>query len=71
MGDEPTSPTPGGPVSGSVRPQKGVVGWTSDHSLLIVGAGRDSRWEKFIIAEGEDGRRYCVRDGWKRYLGSS
>lgn len=51
------------------RPRKGVIGWTSDHSLIVIGAGRDGRWEKFIIAEGEDSRRYCVRDGWKRYLG--
>jgi hypothetical protein len=51
------------------RPPKGIIGWTSDHSLVVIGAGRDGRWEKFVIAEGEDGRRYCVRDGWKRYLG--
>lgn len=51
------------------RPPKGIIGWTSDHSIIIIGAGRDGRWEKFVIAEGEDGRRYCVRDGWKRYLG--
>jgi hypothetical protein len=50
---------------------KGIIGWTSDHSLVVIGAGRDGRWEKFIIAEGEDGKRYCVRDGWKRYLGPS
>lgn len=51
------------------RPPKGIIGWTSDHSIIVIGAGRDGRWEKFVIAEGEDGRRYCVRDGWKRYLG--
>ncbi|OBT77671.1 hypothetical protein VF21_03671 [Pseudogymnoascus sp. 05NY08] len=53
------------------RPRKGVIGWTSDHSLIVISAGRDGRWEKFILAEGEDGKRYCVRDGWKRYLGPS
>lgn len=53
------------------RPNKGIIGWTSDHSLIVIGAGRDGRWEKFIIADGEDGKRYCVRDGWKRYLGPS
>lgn len=71
MGDELTSPSIGGISNGVARPQKGVIGWTSDHSLLVIGAGRDGRWEKFIIAEGEDGRRYCVRDGWKRYLGAT
>ncbi|PBP16432.1 SVP1-like protein 2 [Diplocarpon rosae] len=50
------------------RPPKGVLGWTSEDNIVVIGAGRDSRWEKFIIAIGEDGRRYCVRDGWKRYL---
>jgi len=72
IGDEPPSGEPPGldTVAGSsVRPQKGVIGWTSDQSLVVIGAGRDGRWEKFIIAEGEDGKRYCVRDGWKRYLG--
>ncbi|CZR63840.1 probable HSV2 Phosphatidylinositol 3,5-bisphosphate-binding protein [Phialocephala subalpina] len=53
------------------RPPKGIIGWTSDHSIIVIGAGRDGRWEKFVIAEGEDGKRYCVRDGWKRYLGAN
>jgi hypothetical protein len=74
MGDE--SPTKGlsslGRVtSGSGRPQKGIIGWNSDQSLIVLGAGRDGRWEKFVIAEGEDGKRYCVRDGWKKYLGAT
>jgi WD repeat-containing protein 45 len=58
-------------LAGYGRPYKGLIGWTSDHSLIVIGAGLDGRWEKFIIAEGEDGKRYCVRDGWKRYLGAS
>jgi hypothetical protein len=69
IGDEPLY---GGSTtlnSPDIRPPKGVIGWTSDHSIIIVGAGKDGRWEKFVIAEGEDGKRYCVRDGWKRYLG--
>jgi hypothetical protein len=70
MGDESAPNLSLEPASdGSVRPQKGVIGWTSDHSLIVLGAGRDGRWEKFVVAEGEDGKRYCVRDGWKRYLG--
>ncbi|OAF56790.1 Phosphatidylinositol 3,5-bisphosphate-binding protein [Pseudogymnoascus destructans] len=58
-------------TSEASRPRKGVIGWTSDHSLIVISAGRDGRWEKFILAEGDDGKRYCVRDGWKRYLGPS
>lgn len=50
------------------RPVKGVVGWLNEYTVVVLGAGRDARWEKFIINEGEDGRRYCVREGWKRYL---
>lgn len=70
IGDEPLygSSTPLNSEA-TFRPPKGIIGWTSDHSLVVIGAGRDGRWEKFVIAEGEDGRRYCVRDGWKRYLG--
>lgn len=52
-----------------VRPQKGVIGWSDDQTILIIGAGRDGRWERFIIREGDDGKRYCIREGWKRYLG--
>lgn len=51
------------------RPQKGLLGWSDDQTLLVVGSGREGRWEKFVLQEGTDGRRYCVRDGWKRYLG--
>jgi hypothetical protein len=59
------------PDAEGVRPSKGIIGWTSDHSIIVIGAGRDGRWEKFIIAEGEDGKRHCLREGWKRYLGGS
>ncbi|KAK3937608.1 SVP1-like protein 2 [Diplogelasinospora grovesii] len=56
---------------GSWKPPKGVVGWLNEDRLLVVGAGKDARWEKFVIQEGTDGRRHCFREGWKRYLGSN
>lgn len=49
-------------------PPKGIIGWTSDQSLVVLGSGENGIWEKFIIAEGEDGKRYCLRQAWKRYL---
>ncbi|KAK4451088.1 SVP1-like protein 2 [Podospora aff. communis PSN243] len=55
---------------GTSRPMKGSVGWLNDTTLLVVGAGKDARWEKFVIQEGQDGKRTVVRDCWKRYLGS-
>lgn len=51
------------------RPSKGVIGWTDDHTIIVIGAGREGRWERFVLREGDDGKRYCVREGWKRYLG--
>lgn len=51
------------------RPPKGLIGWLSDRHILVVGAGRDGRWEKFALRDGDDARRVCVREGWKRYLG--
>lgn len=72
IGDEPLygGSTPlNSPDLAGFRPPKGIIGWTSDQSLAVIGAGMDGRWEKFILAEGEDGKRYCVREGWKRYLG--
>ncbi|KAK4157372.1 WD40-repeat-containing domain protein [Chaetomidium leptoderma] len=53
---------------GTSKPPKGVIGWVGDETLLVVGAGKDARWEKFVVREGSDGRRHCVREGWKRYL---
>lgn len=69
LGDETPTRLEAG-LDGYAGPQKGMIGWTNDQTLVVLGAGRDARWEKFFIAEGEDGKRYCVRDGWKRYLGA-
>ncbi len=73
-GDEPLAA--GAPISesttlGTSRPAKGIIGWADEDSLLVVGAGQDARWEKFIVGEGDDGRRFCVREGWKRYVGNT
>jgi hypothetical protein len=57
-------------VLGTSRPPKGLIGWINEDSLVVVGAGRDPKWEKFVITMGDDGRRYCVREGWRRYLGN-
>lgn len=51
------------------RLAKGIIGWTDDQTILVIGSGREGRWEKFVLREGEEGKRYCVREGWKRYLG--
>ncbi|TVY60866.1 SVP1-like protein [Lachnellula suecica] len=69
IGDEPTFGGPNSPPGAMLPPPKGVIGWTTDESLIVIGAGRGGKWEKFVIAEGEDGKRYCVRSGWKNYLG--
>ncbi|KAK4124766.1 WD40 repeat-like protein [Parathielavia appendiculata] len=53
---------------GTSKPPKGVVGWVGEDTLLVVGAGKDARWERFVVREASDGRRHCVREGWKRYL---
>ncbi|KAI1504866.1 WD40-repeat-containing domain protein [Biscogniauxia marginata] len=74
-GDEPLLPSNpramgDSPVLGTSRPVKGVIGWLDENSLLVVGAGHDARWERFVLQEGEDGRLVVARDGWKRYLGN-
>ncbi|KAI0008282.1 WD40-repeat-containing domain protein [Xylariaceae sp. FL0662B] len=74
-GDEPLLPSNprhlgDSPVLGTSRPIKGVVGWVNERSLVVVGAGQNARWEKFVLQEGEDGRLVVVREGWKRYLGN-
>lgn len=71
IGDEAIPGSPHVPPLGSSlgRPPKGVIGWLNEHTVLVIGSGRDGRWERFQLRDGDDGRRYCVRDGWKRYLG--
>lgn len=72
IGDEMIPGSPSLPPFGSSlgRPPKGVIGWIDDQTLLVIGSGRDGRWEKFVLRDGDDGRRYCMREGWKRYLGA-
>lgn len=60
-----------GTTLGTIRPSKGVIGWIGEDSLVVIGAGRDARWEKFVLMDGDDGKRHCVREGWKRYLGNT
>jgi len=67
LGKTAIMPIPGIPGG---KPRKGVIGWKDDYTLLVIGAGRDGRWEKFILGEGADGRKHLVRNGWKRYLGN-
>jgi WD repeat-containing protein 45 len=52
------------------RPAKGVIGWRNAQTVLVVGAGQDGRWERFVLGTGDNGKMICVRSGWKRYLGS-
>jgi hypothetical protein len=54
----------------TTKPVKGLIGWIAEDALIVLGAGQDARWEKFVIVTGEDGKRHCVREGWKRYLGN-
>lgn len=59
-------PIPGLPGG---KAMKGHVGWVDDTIVLVLGAGRDGRWERYELGTADDGRRYCVRKGWRRYLG--
>ncbi|KAL3433787.1 WD40-repeat-containing domain protein [Aspergillus tetrazonus] len=71
MGEEEPGPTyapPLGTVLG--RPPKGVIGWSNDNTILVVGSGSDGRWEKFVLRDDEEGKKHCIREGWKKYLGS-
>ena len=61
-----TFPVPGLPGG---RAAKGILGWHDDNTILVIGAGRDGRWEKFVLVAGDDGTRHCIRDSWKHYLG--
>jgi len=57
LGGDPPAPLP-----------KGVIGWLSEDTLVVVGGGVDTRYEKFVIAVGSDGKRFCARSGWMNYM---
>lgn len=61
----------GATALGTPRAAKGIIGWISEDSLAVVGAGKDARWERFVLVTDESGRRVCVKEGWKRYLGNT
>ncbi|KIW04503.1 uncharacterized protein PV09_04259 [Verruconis gallopava] len=50
------------------RPPKGKIAWIDDESLVVVSAGRDARWEKFVLGIDHNGQRGIERRGWKQYL---
>jgi len=64
------------PALGSLpaRSQKGILAWTDNATILVVGTGRDGRWERFKVGQkpgaAGEGQRAVWREGWKRYLGS-
>jgi WD40 repeat protein len=77
LGDEPIhvsaskSPTIEDKIRAGIpggSPTKGLVGWLDDNTLVIVGAGHDARWEKFVVSTDETGHRVIGREGWKQYL---
>lgn len=75
IGEEPIlstnrSPTWNAPIPGvpGGRPPKGIIGWVGDDAIVVLGAGQDARWEKFLVGPAEDGTRVCWREGWRRYL---
>lgn len=53
---------------GTSRPPKGVLGWLDDATVLVVGGGRDARWEKFVVTRDDQAGWGVKRDSWKRYL---
>jgi hypothetical protein len=63
MGEDPVTG-----MSGRKVP-KGVTGWVSDDVIIVIGGGKDARWEKLVLYQDEHGKTFCMREGWKRYLG--
>ena len=77
MGDEPASFGPaarsatlqaGIPGVPGGRPTKGLLGWLDETTVLVLGAGQDARWEKFVVGYDEAGKRAVWREAWRRYL---
>lgn len=49
-------------------PTKGLLGWLDDSTFLIIGAGQDARWEKFVVNTDETGKVFIRSVAWKNYL---
>jgi hypothetical protein len=60
--ERPVISWPGG------RPPKGLISWIDEEQFVVVGAGRDARWELFTLGEDKLGRRGMERLGWKKYM---
>jgi len=50
------------------RPPKGKISWVDEERLVVVGAGRDARWEVFVVGYDRAGKRGVERRGWRRIL---
>lgn len=49
-------------------PTRGLIGWVDDETIIVTSSGKNGRWERFFLRKDDEGRRVCVREGWKRYL---
>ncbi|KAF2680522.1 WD40 repeat-like protein [Lentithecium fluviatile CBS 122367] len=77
MGDEPLAWGPqaksatlsaGIPGVPGGRPTKGLIGWLDDHTVLVIGAGQDARWERFVVGPDGEGVKRIWKEGWRKYL---
>ncbi|KAF7455345.1 WD repeat domain phosphoinositide-interacting protein [Pyrenophora tritici-repentis] len=77
MGEEPTAWGPHGrsatlsagiPGVPGGRPTKGLIGWLNDETIIILGAGKDPRWDRFIVSQDDNGKKCLSPNGWRRYI---
>jgi len=48
-------------------PAKGIVGWLDDETVVLISAGRDARYERFVLTENNQGKN-IFRTGWSRFM---
>jgi WD domain, G-beta repeat len=71
IGDETKSLSKGQTIADLLaagRLQKGRIGWIDDDQLVVIGAGHDTRWEKFRMGLDREWNRAIERVGWKKYM---
>jgi len=77
MGEEPTAWGPHGksatlsagiPGVPGGRPTKGLIGWLNDETIIIIGAGKDPRWDRFTVGQDDKGKKCLGANGWRRYI---
>lgn len=56
------------PPAGVLPPRRAVVGWAGELAVVVLSAGGDARYERFMLSWDNAGAAALKRVGWSRFL---